>query len=571
MGEPALTKWMQKNEAVFNKALKEHEDRKALRKQKRAKKRSQLKKPNRPLVVDHSDEDVPPTQRKQPGQAKPKISPPTLEQPDDGLFVKQPPITRRAPLDQSTDDEEDNTESAEELNNATSPKNTRRIRVHDKPDLGNSILCPKYSHDKATQREPDRQGQDEPRKPSRTLTTPVLSTNSKSTGPQQKNRRGSESTVQGSTSVSTRRASATTRRSSATTITAPSPTNLASSTTSTVSHRPPGSVAPVSKKNGTAYKGTNPIRMTNGPKESSKKQWNSDGLYNKLKYRGIAEKRSRAEGTPDLNALEFVGTGPPNMAKPRTANPADNPYGRREAGTRRMQEIDTDETPQRESRDEISPLHEWEANKVPLVCPHWRLSRNCPHGMQKCRFLHRDQDENGRNLPVGQIDGIVPAKYRRPPITCLYWLQNENGCNRQASDCDWAHYNTGWIPTSTHDSTPFKIDSAALPVSEQKANHLLTTRNTSQPKKLKPEELTCWYWAKGICKKLDTVCKFQHYDTGTLAKPPCSKFAEGRCPFTANECEFLHSEKLIKFMQADANYNGASLVLAEDCPRLMSC
>jgi chromo domain-containing protein 1 len=307
--------------------------------------------------------------------------------------------------------------------------------------------------------------------------------------------------------------------------------------------------------------------MTNGPKDAPKRQWNTDGLYNKPKFRSHAEKRSRVEGTPDADALEFVGVGPPNRVKSRSDGPADNPYGRREAGTRRMQEVGVNEYARRESMDEISALKEWEVNKVPLVCPQWRLSNNCPYSAQICKFMHRNHDGNGRSLKIGDESGFVPQKYRNPPVTCSFWLQKKTGCMKSDTDCDFAHYDTGLLPQSKGNAQPVRSDSNAQPASEQIENRPPMTRNTIRPKKNNNLDLTCKYWARGFCKKPDEVCEFKHYHTGVIANGSakntiCMYFQSGHCRFTGSECKFLHLGEGINPAHADTNNYGTSLVNA---------
>jgi chromo domain-containing protein 1 len=574
-GKTAMTKWMRKNEASFNEAKKKKDDRKALRNQKRAKKRKQLRSENdvplmqrkhfsttkpttTPPVVHDSEDYAPLMQRKHVSTTKPKATPPTLEQRNNGLSAKEPPMVRRAPLDQSTDDEEDSTGPAEELNSETH---------RTEPYLGNSILCPKNSHDQAAQPKLKTQVPGQLQRTSKIVATPIHPAISKSVGPQQKSRRVSESAAQGATTASVRGDNATERRSSVPTVTAPLPASFSEVTTLSVPSRLSPSIAPASNKNGTAYKTTNPIRITNGPKDAPKNQWNTDGvLYNKLKFRGIADKRSRAEGTPDLYALESVGTAPSNLSKPRADGLADNPYGRREAGTRRMEADNADEYVRREPMDETTALKKWEVNKVPLVCYDYRLSNNCRFSAQNCKFMHRNCDENGRSLKIGPMDGIIPPKYRATPVTCLYWLQNKYGCMKSADDCDFAHKNTGWIPDSTKNAQLVRVDPNALPVSERIDNRLPMTRNARQAEKNNTPDLTCWDWANGVCKKPEKVCNFKHYQTGVVANPPpgveiCWYFLNGWCRYTASECKNVHPKEGANITQINTDSNGEYFVI----------
>jgi chromo domain-containing protein 1 len=580
MRPAALERWKKKNEDAFEKARKKYEHRKALREEKRAKKRSRLRERNRRLVVDDSEDDMPLIQRK-----RTKNPPPALGQHDDGLFVKESAVVRRAPLDQSTDDDDDGTDLAGESNDEAWPKNIMGGQVHNKPGLGSSILRPKVPADKASRPEPHGQGRDQPRNPSRTLTTPSLPKDPQDAGPQQKARRGSESPVQKSPVAPAREVDASRRKPSVSILAPHHAAKPAKPATQTVIKKPAGFIAPTSRKNGTASKLTNPIRMTNQPMEASRKPWDTkDKMYNTLKFRGIAEKRARAEGTPDLDALQFVGARPPDQPKPKTADPADNPYGRREAGNRRVQETDNDDCTRRESRVETSPIREWEADKVPQMCPYWRLTSNCKFGATNCIFLHRDTDEAGRPIPIGREDRVLPPKFRPIPLTCLFWLENEKGCRKTAAQCVYAHHNTGWKPESIESSTAVQIDSNILPVSEtlttkkvrqppqSKVNQPLQMnasqppqRKANQSKKINPFDMTCWFWSKGHCSRSDEECRFKHYDTGTIAVPPdnaiCQYFLLGKCRYSRENCRNYHPVQGNGLGHSSTSHEGACLFL----------
>jgi chromo domain-containing protein 1 len=593
MNPTALAKWMEKNEDIFEKAREKHENRKALRKEKRAKERSRLRERNRRLVVDDSEDDIPFVQRRQTKNPSPE-----LDQHDDGLFVKDSAMVRRAPLDQSTDDDEDDgTDSAEESNDKARPKNTMGAHFHNNPGLGNSILRPKISADEASRPEPHGQGKPQPRKPSGTLTTPVFSTNPQVSVLQQGIKRGSESAAKKPTVAPAREVDASQRKSSAPTIAPHHPTKPAKPATQTVTEQPPESIAPASRKNGTASKLTNPIRIINGPKDAPRKPWNSkDKPYKKIKFRGIAENRARTEGTPDLDALEFVGARPSDLPKPRTADSADNPYGRGEAGTHRVQEFDNDNDTSREYRIETSPLREWEAGKVPQMCAQWRLSNSCQLGAQKCKFLHRDKDETGRPIPVGREDRLVPPKLRNKPLTCLFWLENREGCVKSAAQCIYAHHNTGWKADGLQSSTAVQIGSNILPVSERCTKRLETKsinsvqidsnvlsvgeqvtkqheqitkqreQVTKQSEKNNTPDMTCWFWTRNSCTRAKK-CKYKHVNTGTIAIPPaksfCRYFLEGRCHATAETCKYYHPEEENGSIRHDTINHGASFFLTE--------
>ncbi|KAH7392816.1 hypothetical protein BKA66DRAFT_456953 [Pyrenochaeta sp. MPI-SDFR-AT-0127] len=263
------------------------------------------------------------------------------------------------------------------------------------------------------------------------------------------------------------------------------------------------------------------IRFVNERKPEPKQRRSGDKLYKNMHFRHAADVRSRREGTPELGELDFVNT-PADFVKPKPRLPSDNPYSRRETGTRHLQEDGWNDIPNTAQVSAGVPLESWEIEKVPLVCPDWRLGNNCPNGPQKCHFMHRNQDADGRNYPVGETSGWLPPKYRKPPIMCLYWFTSKAGCRKTDSDCPYAHRNTGLVPVSI--KAPYelrKINPEDRPVFEKYPYH------SSQPglsggdqTKTRPTDMTCWYWATSICRKAPEDCVFQHHDTGVIADPP---------------------------------------------------
>jgi chromo domain-containing protein 1 len=598
MGTPAFQEYIEKNEANFYKAYEEHEKASALRKQKRAKKRS------RPVVnVDESDEDVPLIQqwqmnRKSPKEApshsqetytslfvdsqdsNPLSPPPAPEQLGVSLFIEQRPESRRAPLEQSTDDGE--TSSLDEPVNswtgelAGMTKTNPESRANKSLNLDNSILSAKSPKKKGMptpakavlkQSVPRTPVQEQLSKPSRTLEAPIRTMTPKSVGLQQDSRRLSTSATQFPSTKSTKDSNLVRQKTSVTNIAVPSSRTSTNPSTSFTTRKLSGSTTSTAiRRSGTASK--TPIKMTNEPKAPLRKGWqNGDKHYNKMKYRHRADLKSRSEGAPDLNALSFVGTEPPGLFRHKASDLVDNPYGRREVGNRRIQEPDVDEHPRRESVDEVAPLHNWEADKVPLVCPYWRLSSNCSYGPQKCRFMHRHKDENGYDYEVGNMNGYIPPKYRKPPLTCPYWLMNKVGCKKSDAECDFAHTNTGWIPPDgKHKTEPIHIDPNALPISDQTLRSSSNSRIGRPLKKrsLKPSDMTCWYWTEGKCHNAPKDCAFQHFDTGCVADPPpsvltCRFWLEGTCLFTADDCKFQHNNTGIVSGQPSANPSALTL------------
>jgi chromo domain-containing protein 1 len=581
MGTRKFRKYCQNNEERFNRAREEFKRLQDIRQKKRAKKRKNLSKRNQRVIGgDNSEEGIPPRQQRRVSEVKAKSSeaipthsqelynslfvdsqdpsplrpPPALDQRGRGPTARRPLVARPPPIEQSTDDEDEALsadDSAESLLGelAAKAKNktrkvTSRSRGNKEPNIGNSVLlsgspCQKATRplvkpatDQATT-EAHIQAQRKSPKPTRTLTASVHST-TPSTEQKEQGRRPNDSAAQ----VAPTKASNNLGSKPSSTIVGSAaiskPTKPATSASAQETTIPVAS--PTSRRTGTASKAGNPIRITNAKKEPPRrKEWDTENvLYGKLKFRGLADKRSHAEGTPDLNALEFVGAGAPIMARPRPSNPADNLYSRRETGSRRIQEFDRDTSPRRDSIEEGGPLRDWEMNKVPMVCPHWRLSSNCPYTPERCRFMHRHKDAQGCDLPVGPIDGKIPGKYRKPPLTCLFYQKTAEGCRKTADQCDYAHYNTGFIPFSKTDTTPVHIDPNEVPLSEQSLSRILETNKAEnqnaanhpvlsyqQKRRLKPAQLTCWYWKNGNeCRNTPETCSFQHHDTGIVASAP---------------------------------------------------
>jgi chromo domain-containing protein 1 len=196
------------------------------------------------------------------------------------------------------------------------------------------------------------------------------------------------------------------------------------------------------------------------------------------------------------------------------------------------------------------------------------LSRDCPLGPDKCRFIHDDRSD----LPVGDMSGYMPPKYRIPSVTCPFWLRKSHGCTRPDDKCDFAHKNTGWLPSSTMNAQPIPCDPKEIPLREQLVVQLLEDNekapkdaqtssrpplaNTggppSGPKHTKVVDKTCWHWANAKCYQADHLCKFKHYYTGEVAKhwKTCKFWAQGRCKKTAEQCQYLHGEP----RQSDVNH-----------------
>lgn len=277
---------------------------------------------------------------------------------------------------------------------------------------------------------------------------------------------------------------------------------------------PPRKMAPMATKG---------IRIVNEPKTQRRARWqHGDSPFSTLHARKTLEKRSQIEATPDIGALNFVGDLPATSSKPINRASNDNPYGRREIKQRREQESDTSASG---SNIPAEPLRSFEVGKIPQVCAQWRLSSNCHYGDEKCRFMHRDRDANGQNFPLGDINGYVPEKFRNPPVTCHYWFMTSQGCQWKPHECNYAHYNTGWRlnngPGEPKSSSRdlIAIDTSLLALSKA-LSKTAGEKNARTGRKIPRSEITCAFWANGKCTKTAAECKYQHYDTGLIARGP---------------------------------------------------
>lgn len=270
-----------------------------------------------------------------------------------------------------------------------------------------------------------------------------------------------------------------------------------------------------------------------------RREWDVPGLYKKAHYLGTAERRSRMEGVPQIEDLDFVNGRPQGVSAVRATAPREDPYARREARNRRQQAEESDEQDPTPVASSLPKDH-----KIPLVCPDWRLGNNCLYDGVKCRFMHENNDEDGNPYSLGDLNGYIPPKYGRPPLTCLYWLRL--GCQKTAQECKFAHENTGWIPSETGDNIPCRIDPdrkpnwesiskvtpsgpavkalPSAPSTRTQGASMPTTPNEPVPTRSiesTSEVLTytCWYWKNyGRCKKTAEECSFKHYDTGVVAE-----------------------------------------------------
>ncbi|KAJ4348735.1 uncharacterized protein N0V89_010113 [Didymosphaeria variabile] len=254
------------------------------------------------------------------------------------------------------------------------------------------------------------------------------------------------------------------------------------------------------------------IKLVNEPKQHQRKAWDTHGHHFKtLHYRAVAEKRSRAEGTPDINELEFVNGAPagiPAKSGDTTSRTLarDNPYGRREPGQRRLAEIEPDDEPERIVPTTRIELQSYEQGKIPMTCFDWKNGNACRLTAERCRFLHREWGQDGKPLPVTTWDGKVPPKYRDPPEMCWFWFC-EGSCAHPDDECIYAHKNTGHLSMRDHRTRP---------VDPHIENGSTAARKIGGAGNY--PDVTCWNWlmdTKG-CYKSSDQCSFAHRNTGLL-------------------------------------------------------
>jgi chromo domain-containing protein 1 len=267
------------------------------------------------------------------------------------------------------------------------------------------------------------------------------------------------------------------------------------------------------------------IKIVNEPKQFQRKAWDTHGKhFNTLHFRAVAEKRSRVEGTPDINELEFVNGCPAGVPTKSVGTmsraPAhSNPYGRREPGQLRLLEDDSDDSPG-------VALQSYEMGKHPMECFDWKHG-SCPYGggsaclfacehyanftplmcvAEQCRFLHRTHGPDGEPLPTTTWDGKVPPKYRTPPQTCRSWF-SQGECRFSEKECVFAHKNTGHLPIG---------EGNTMPIDTHIENGSAAARGIGGLPKY--PDVTCVHWlmdTKG-CSKGSDQCIFAHRNTGIL-------------------------------------------------------
>ncbi|KAJ8108281.1 hypothetical protein OPT61_g8279 [Boeremia exigua] len=468
LGDYAFRHENQKNRDAYEQARQKAKVVKSRRLAKRKRLRQDLqRRDHRAIFDDSSDEEaVTPARTGDTLFVEPHEPPRSTLPVDRRSPAQQPPVERRPPLQQSSS--EDSNSEAEQLDNSSS-----RLQGRNAP----------RSEGKSASKDP--QGSHTLAKEQTVGTTVSFTTMPEANMTREKLKQ--KSTAPAAPAAHNR------------------PATTDSSNTSTSVHSKPTVARAV--RTAPQAQTSRAINFVDQPHEKQRQDWSTDNQYKKLKYRGLAEKRSRVEAAPDFSALSFPNGPPPTLPKTTASKPDNNPYGRREATTRRVQEDDEDDRPRRGPTDEAAPLASWETEKVPMICFHY-YSGSCPYGPQKCKFLHRKVDPRGRPYQIGDYEGRVPQKYRRPPITCPFWYKGRK-CNKTAEQCLYAHEDTGWAEIN---GVPIKIDhmppSSTLPPARDGSTHRL-------PKLMDPP-ITCSYWLRDPrgCALPEDDCKYAHWNTG---------------------------------------------------------
>jgi chromo domain-containing protein 1 len=426
------------------------------------------------------------------------------------LFVRQPPKARKPPIvqsDSSSASEGEVTDDSMMVEITTASEKTRRKSTGEGDSDSELQSTRKLARPSsttlkraATTPNPKTAAKPSPAKPARTTETRKSSPPQANSG----SRAGQVKTILTQQSAST----------------AGGPTSGASGTV-TAKRSVSFATQPSSSKTISDTGKNSGIKIVNQPKIQPRQTFAQEATrhYKTLHGRAVAQKNSGREGTPDISALSFVNA-PPGATVSIPRAPRDDPYGRREPSRRRSTETYTDDgSPGRQSRDANTRLEDWELDKVPLVCYSWRLSNSCPKSAKECRFMHRDKDEHGRDYRLGDMQGYIPAKYRKPPLTCPWWLNHRQGCKKSAEECEFAHKNTGWMKHLDHKVREVRIDPDKRPKSSIPEGH---SEVQSTRRSLPPNQLTCWYWKHRKCRYSDQRCAFLHKDTDNVADEPPS-------------------------------------------------
>ena len=94
-------------------------------------------------------------------------------------------------------------------------------------------------------------------------------------------------------------------------------------------------------------------------------------------------------------------------------------------------------------------------------------------------------------------------------------------CYNSQENCDFAHYNTGWLASGTKGQQAVQIDPNIEPDLPELPRSLQQQNSLQQDiLRLEGKELTCYFWMRhpGGCIKPETQCSYAHQNTGWLLR-----------------------------------------------------
>jgi chromo domain-containing protein 1 len=96
-------------------------------------------------------------------------------------------------------------------------------------------------------------------------------------------------------------------------------------------------------------------------------------------------------------------------------------------------------------------------------------------------------------------------------------------CYNSEDNCDYAHYNTGWLAGGSRGQPPVQIDPNKEPDTAELPRSFPVQQRNSLPldtSNLEGKDLTCYFWMRhpGGCIKPETQCSYSHRNTGWLLR-----------------------------------------------------
>jgi hypothetical protein len=262
--------------------------------------------------------------------------------------------------------------------------------------------------------------------------------------------------------------------------------------------------------------------------------------FSNLAEENRVRKHSAKEVAPDPNVLGTfnfsTNTYDDPVMKPRgaalsSASAANNVFGRREAPAPARQRSVSPLSTTTGTRPAPATLG---GNTTPYrrVCWDWRGGGGCQN--DRCTFAHHY-------------------------ITCPEWRQGK--CPKREIDCKFDHKEEGrdpvYVPANEWNNGAFfpGHNANAIPQGIVQPVRKLSRPSIPAPSLLppgkqlvtflKPKQIPCQYWARGMCFKSATDCIYPHYDTGAPLNPKeitCGYWlAQDGCN-RSKRCTFAHYE-----------------------------